>query len=165
MFSFCLASFPLTGSLPAEADGTVSNNLLNEQSSRGSERVLGTPGGSVKFRRTIRASGAVLLSSQQSQASAAIIFTTSQVREVPSSSRPDGPFHTDTTSSHNPATILSAASHTLRLLCKDAAQGCNKIHTKVIFHKEKKLRNNCSSNAQQASDSWLPARGALVMCS
>lgn len=51
-------------------------------------------------------------------------------------------------------------THSPPLLCKDAAQGCNKIHTKVIFHREKELRNNCSSDAQQASDSWRGGRGA-----
>lgn len=108
--------------------------------------------------------------SQQSQTSAAIIFTASQLRGAPMVFFSPLPRALMVPSLHPPDATSSSppvftALHTLPLLCKDAAQGCNKIHTKVIFHKEKKLRNNCSSNAQQASDSWLPAWGALVMCS
>lgn len=132
----------------------------------GSERVAGTPRGSVKFRYTIWTSGAVLSSRSSPKPqppSSSPPLKWEELRwSLPLQAWMLPPLHPpDTTSSHDHFSLL----YTLPLLCKDAAQGCNKIHTKVIFHKEKKLRNNCSSNAQQASDSWLPAWGALVMCS
>lgn len=166
MFSFCLIYFPQTGSLSVKADSTVSNILLNEQSSRGVWEGAGTPRGSVKFRYTIWTSGAVLSSRSSPKPqppSSSPPLKWEELRwSLPFQAWMLPPLHPpDTTSSHDHFSLL----YTLPLLCKDAAQGCNKIHTKVIFHKEKKLRNNCSSNAQQASDSWLPAWGALVMCS
>lgn len=66
-------------------------------------------------------------------------------------------------------TLLSLLFLVPSLLSKDTAQGCNKIHTKVIFTKKKtkqkkklktKLLYNCSSNAQQATNSWLPDTGS-----
>ena len=170
--AFCLVYFPsTTGSLSVKADSTVSlTSYRMKQSSRGSERV--PPRGFRKVQvHNLGPVGQFFPSSlsQQPQTSAAIIFTASQLRGAPMVFFPlpraltvPSPHPPDTTSSSPP---VFTALHTLPLLCKDAAQGCNKIHTKVIFHKEKKLRNNCSSNAQQASDSWLPAWGALVMCS
>lgn len=139
-------------------------------SSRGCERVPGTPQGSVKFRYTIWTSRAVLVLAAVPNLSRHHLHHLSGERSS------DGPFPfqalmvpsllpsphpPDTTSSHHHFHCFTHSPYS----AKDAAQGCNKIHTKVIFHKEKKLRNNCSSNAQQASDSWLPAWGALVMCS
>lgn len=132
VFSFSLLSLPLSGSLSVKADSTVRNIQLNEQSSRGSERVQGD---SLRFCKVLMHNldqeGSSLFP-QQSQTSAAIIFTTSRERGAPMVSKaprslPCSPLLIPLTQPH--LTAFSLLLYTLPLLCKDAAQGCNKIHT------------------------------------